>query len=106
MFMIDMHGTRDLPTASSSSRTPGERYCGSCMHRPIRSYFFGSTPVAGPAVTLPGSLRDSSSTGSLRPRTGSLTLNPSALIRSASAGRQTRWMEWPPNKSFEASSEP
>ncbi len=37
MFMIDMHGTLDLATASSSSRTPGERYCGSCMASATRS---------------------------------------------------------------------
>ena len=37
MFMIDMQGTRDFATASSNSRTPGERYCGSCMASPIRS---------------------------------------------------------------------
>ena len=34
MFMIDMHGTFGLATASSSSRTPGARYCGSCIARP------------------------------------------------------------------------
>src|SRR6516164_794006 len=106
MFMIDMQGTPALPTASSNWRTPSERYCGSCMHKPTRSNFDGLTPVAGPAVTLPGSLRDSSSTGSLRPRTGSLTLKPSALMSSASAGRQTRWIECPPNNNLEASSDP
>ena len=37
MFMIDMHGTFDLATASSSSRTPGERYCGSCIASATRS---------------------------------------------------------------------
>jgi len=37
MFMIDMHGTFESATASSSSRTPGERYCGSCIARAIRS---------------------------------------------------------------------
>ena len=34
---VDMQGTFDFATASSSSRTPGERYCGSCMARPTRS---------------------------------------------------------------------
>src|SRR6202008_4401070 len=106
MFMIDMQGTPDLPTAFSNWRTPSERYCGSCMHKPTRSNFDGSTPVAGPAVTLPGSLRDSSSTGSLRPRTGSVTLNPSALVNSASAGRHTRWIEMGPNSSLDAGSDP
>ena len=37
MFMIDMQGLRDFATASSNSRTPGERYCGSCMANPTRS---------------------------------------------------------------------
>ena len=37
MFMIDMHGTRAVATASSNSRTPGERYCGSCIARTTRS---------------------------------------------------------------------
>ena len=41
MFMIDMHGTRISPPQSSSSRTPGERYCGSCIARPTRSYSLG-----------------------------------------------------------------
>ena len=41
MFMIDMQGTRDLATASSSSRTPGERYCGSCMASPIEVVIAG-----------------------------------------------------------------
>ena len=44
--------------------------------------------TAGPAVTLPGSFVESSTTGSLRPFTGKRTRKPSALIRSASAGRQ------------------
>ena len=35
--MIDMHGTRDRATASSNSRTPGERYCGSCIAKATRS---------------------------------------------------------------------
>jgi hypothetical protein len=33
MFMIDMHGTFAVATASSNSRTPGERYWGSCIAR-------------------------------------------------------------------------
>ncbi len=37
MFMIDMHGFRDFATASSSSRTPAERYCGSCIASATRS---------------------------------------------------------------------
>jgi hypothetical protein len=37
MFMIDMHGTLLRATASSSSRTPGERYCGSCIASATRS---------------------------------------------------------------------
>src|SRR5215470_1969141 len=36
-FMIDMHGTLDLATESSNSRTPGERYCGSCIASATRS---------------------------------------------------------------------
>src|SRR4029078_11973122 len=38
--------------------------------------------------------------------TGRRTLNPSALIISASAGRQTRWRECLPNSSLEASNDP
>ena len=37
IFMIDMQGTRDFATVSKRSRTPGTRYCGSCMHSPTRS---------------------------------------------------------------------
>ena len=37
MFMIDMHGTLARAQASSSSRTPGERYCGSCIPSTTRS---------------------------------------------------------------------
>ena len=37
MFMIDMQGTRAFATDSSSSRTPGERYCGSCIASATRS---------------------------------------------------------------------
>ena len=37
MFMIDMQGFLDFATASSNSRTPGERYCGSCIASEIRS---------------------------------------------------------------------
>ena len=46
MFMIDMQGTRDFATASSSSRTPGERYCGSCMREPDE-IVVGRIDVAG-----------------------------------------------------------
>ena len=41
MFMIDMQGTRDVATASRSSRTPFDPYCGSCIASPIRSKYFG-----------------------------------------------------------------
>ena len=37
MFMMDMQGTFAFATASSSSRTAGERYCGSCMASATRS---------------------------------------------------------------------
>ena len=37
MFMIDMHGTFAFATALMSSRTPGERYCGSCIASATRS---------------------------------------------------------------------
>ena len=56
MFMIDMHGTCDSATASSSSRTPGERYCGSCIASPTRSNAFGSTRRCPPRDSLPGSV--------------------------------------------------
>ena len=52
MFMIDMVGTRDFATASSSSRTPGERYCGSCIASPIRSKSFGLISFGPEADTL------------------------------------------------------
>ena len=106
MFMMDMQGTRDFATLSSSSRTPGERYCGSCIARPIRSNADGFTSAGPAAETLPGNLRESISTGSLRPRTGIRTRKPSALIRSASAGRQTSVTLWPANIIFDASSDP
>ena len=106
MFMIDMQGTFDFATASSNSRTPGERYCGSCIARPTRSKSAGFTSAGPAADTLPGSLRESISIWSLRPLTGMRTRKPSALIRSASAGRQTSFTLWPPNIIFEASSEP
>src|SRR5262245_61237797 len=106
MFMIDTHGTRDVATAFISSRTPGDPYWGSCIASPMRSYSRGSTSVASAADTRPGSLRESRSTGSLRPRIGIRTRNPSELIRSASAGRQTSLTECPPNRIFEASNEP
>jgi len=37
MFMIDMQGTFLRATASSNSRTSGERYCGSCIASTTRS---------------------------------------------------------------------
>src|ERR1700751_382044 len=106
MFMIDIHGTRDVATAFISSRTPGYPYWGSCIARPMRSYSRGSTSVAPAADTRPGSLRESSSMGSLRPRIGIRTRNPSELIRSASAGRQTSFTECAPSRIFDASNEP
>jgi hypothetical protein len=33
MFIIDIHGAPGFATVSSSSRTPGEPYCGSCTAR-------------------------------------------------------------------------
>src|SRR6516165_8582234 len=39
--MIDMQGTFARPTASRSSRTPADRYCGSCTASPTRSYRAG-----------------------------------------------------------------
>src|SRR5258708_4992549 len=56
MFMVDMQGTLEVATRSSRSRTPGERYCGSCMATPTRSSSFRVTPTAPPAVLLPGRL--------------------------------------------------
>ena len=106
MFMIDIHGTRDVATAFISSRTPGDPYWGSCIARPMRSYSRGSTSVAPAADTRPGSLRESRSMGSLRPRIGIRTRNPSELIRSASAGRQTSFTECAPSRIFDASNEP
>jgi hypothetical protein len=51
-------------------------------------------------------LRESSSTGSLRPRIGRRTRAPSLLNASISAGRQTMVIRWPPNNSLIAKSEP
>src|SRR3974377_2427305 len=56
MFMIDMHGTLARATASSSSRTPGERYCGSCIASATMSYSPGLGPALPPAGIFPGSL--------------------------------------------------
>src|SRR6516164_3850106 len=72
----------------------------------MRSYPRGSTSVAPAADTRPGSLRESSSMGSLRPRIGIRTRNPPELIRSASAGRQTSLTECPASRIFDASNEP
>ena len=62
---------------------------------------------AGPAaVTLPGSLRESISTGAARPLIGIFTRMPSLLIASTSAGRQISVTWCPANSSFDASSDP
>ena len=106
MFMIDIVGTRLVATASSSSRTPGERYCGSCIASATRSKSAGLTSPGPAARKLPGSIFDFSSTGSLRPRTGSRTIAPSPLNASISAGRQTIVILWSPNSSLVASSDP
>ncbi len=37
MFMIDMQGTFAFAIAASSSRTPGDPYCGSCIASAMRS---------------------------------------------------------------------
>ena len=104
--MIDMHGTRDSATASSSSRTPGERYCGSCIASAIRSYSDGLTAPGPSADRRPGSLRVSISTGADRPLIGMRTWAPSELIASTSAGRQTSFTLLPANSSFAASRDP
>ena len=106
MFMIDMHGTRLVATASSSSRTPGERYCGSCIASATRSKSAGLTSPGPAARRLPGNFFEFSSTGSLRPRTGRRTIAPSLLNASISAGRQTIVILWPPNSNLVASSDP
>jgi hypothetical protein len=89
MFMIDMHGTRASAIASTSSRTPCERYWGSCIARPTSSYAPGSTAVGSSAESWPGSVRESISTSVSSPLTGMRTRVPSRLIRSASSGRHT-----------------
>src|SRR5689334_20113024 len=105
MFMIDMQGLRDLATRSRSSRTPGERYCGSCIARPTRSYFEGSASVPV-ASTLPGAFFELISTSPSRPFTGMRTIAPFELMSAASCGRQTSVTSWPPSASFTPSSEP
>jgi hypothetical protein len=106
MFMIDMHGTRALATASSSSRTPGERYCGSCIASTTRSYCAGLMPAVPSAESLPGSFRESTSTSPSRPLTGMRTRVPLVLMASASAGRQISFTVWPASSSLVASREP
>ncbi len=106
MFMIDMQGTLALATASSNSRTPAERYWGSCIARTTRSKSAGSADAGPPAVSFPGSARESSSTNPSRPFTGMRTRAPSLLMRSASAGRQINLTVWPASTSLMASSEP
>jgi hypothetical protein len=106
MFMMDMHGTLARATASMSSRTPDERYCGSCIASPTRSYSDGLIAPGPSAETLPGSLRESISTSPSLPLTGIRTRMPSLLINSASAGRQTSFTAWRANRSLAASTEP
>src|SRR5947209_20535016 len=106
MFMIDMHGTLALATAASSSRTPGERYCGSCMASATRWYSAGLTPAVPPADILPGSFLELISTSPSRPLTGMRTIAPSLLISSASAGRQIRCTACPARASLVPRSEP
>ena len=104
--MIDMHGTFAFATASSSSRTPGERYCGSCMPRTTRSCPAGLASTGVHAESLPGSLRDSTWTSLSRPLTGRRTIAPSLLNNSASAGVQTIFTVCPASSSLVASSDP
>ena len=106
MFMIDMHATPEVATRSNSSRTPAKRYCGSCMAKATRSYSPGSAPSGPPADNRPGKSRESISTWPSRPRTGKRTRMPSALIRSASSGRQISFAEWPASNNLAARSEP
>src|SRR5690349_21127436 len=106
MFMIDMHGTLAFAIASRSSRTPGERYCGSCIASATRSYSFGLMAAGTSAESLPGSLRESTSTSPSRPLTGRRTRVPSLLMSSASWGRQTSFTLWPAMRSLVASSDP
>jgi hypothetical protein len=105
MFMIDMHGTFERAVASSSSRTPGAPYCGSCIARPTRSKFDGSTWDVVAAEILPGRLREEISTCD-PPFTGRRICVPSALIMSASLGRQTRVTLCPAIASLVARSDP
>src|ERR1700693_2425021 len=79
MFMIDMQGTFDRAPSSRSSRTPGERCCASCIARATRSKSAGLTSATPAALRLPGSLRESSSIGSLRPRIGMRGWGPSGV---------------------------
>jgi hypothetical protein len=106
MFMIDMHGTLALATASSSSRTPGERYCGSCIANATRSKSAGLNAVVPPADNCPGRFFELTSTSPSRPLTGRRTMAPSLLINSASAGRHTSFTVCPASASFVPSNEP
>ncbi len=76
MFMIDMQGTRDLATASSSSRTPGEPIL-RLLHRQADEIVVVRIDAGGAAGGhLARQLaRIRASTGSLRPFTGKRTRN-------------------------------
>ena len=106
MFMMDMHGSFAFATPSSSSRTPLERYCGSCMASTTRSYPASLIALGTSALSFPGSLRESTSRGPSRPFTGSRTRVPSLLMSSASAGTQMSFASWPAANSFVASRDP
>src|SRR5258705_13683115 len=106
MFMMDMHGTLALATAASNSRTPGERYCGSCIASATRWESDGFTPAVPPADILPGSFFELISTSPSRPLTGIRTIAPSLLISSASAGAHTRCTACPASASLVPRSEP
>ena len=56
MFMIDITGFFDAATRSSSSRTAGARYCGSCMASTTRSKPAGSVSAGVAAESEPASL--------------------------------------------------
>ena len=106
MFIIDMQGTLALATASSSSRTPGDRNCGSCMASATRSYSDGSTASVVAADSLPGTFCELISTGASRPRTGKRTRAPSALINFAVSGRHTKFTLCPASANLIPNREP
>ena len=104
--MMDIQGILDAARPSSSSLTPLERYCGSCIAKTARSYSLGST-VSGPdADNFPGRSVDLISNSPSRPLIGIRTRVPFLFIRSDSAGKHIRCALCPAKTIFVANKDP